>query len=132
MKITIHQKNPGDAFLLITGEVESIKLLTDKQLLRETLQSLPNIIHMNTITEPIISEAANNPGLEGYIAIDESNITISTYTDTPRFVACIHSCNDFNYTKVTTFLKKQFQCKKINLLYVHESDFKNENDNEIQ
>ncbi len=114
----------GDKFLLVKGVCLDEALLTNESLLADALRNLPSVINMNPIREPIISRAKNNPGLEGYVPIDESNITISTYTNDPRFVACIHSCKDFDSQKVIEYIKKQYQCKKIEYLSCHESDFR--------
>jgi len=113
----------GDPFLLITGDCSNPKLLTDKVFLSNILKNLPKIIGMNAIRKPIISKAKNAPGLEGYVPIDVSNITISTYIDNPRFVACIHSCKDFDCNKVLDYFKKKFNSKNIKFLHLHESDF---------
>jgi len=126
MKMNLNQKK-GDKFLLIKGVCVDEKLLTDKILLSEILRNLPSVINMNPIREPIISQAKNNPGLEGYVPIDESNITISTYTNDVKFVACVHSCKDFDSQKILDYLKKKFQCKDIRFLSCHESDFRGVN-----
>lgn len=116
----------NDTFLLLTGSCKEVGLLKNQELLYNVLEQLPKIINMNTIRKPIISVAKNNPGLEGYVPIDASNITISTYTDSLRIVACIHSCNNFDYKRVIDYLENEYRCN-IKSLYCHESDFKDSN-----
>ena len=115
----------NDMFLLISGNTLRHEKLTDQKFLYKVLKNLPLLIGMNTIRKPLVSVANNNPGLEGYVPIDESNITISTYTNAPRIVACIHSCNEFDAQKVVNYLKKEFVCSEIKFLIIRESDFKN-------
>lgn len=121
----MYSKNAKDSFLLCTGFCVDKKILTDKIFLSDILKSLPKIIGMNMIRKPLISEAKNAPGLEGYVPIDVSNITISTYIDNPKFVACIHSCKEFDYKSVIDYLKNKFRCRDMKFLYFHESDFEN-------
>lgn len=119
------QRDKGDQFLLCTGFCLNTKILTDKSFLKSIFKNLPQIIGMNAIREPIISEAKNNPGLEGYVPVDTSNITISTYANNPRFVACVHSCNEFDYEKVLAYLKKKYDCSDMKFLSCRETDFDN-------
>ena len=116
--------NNGDKFLLVEGICLDETLLTDESLLTNTLLNLPPVIDMRPIREPIVSKAKNNPGLEGYVPIDESNITISTYTNNPRLVACIHSCKDFDSERVIDYLKKQYPCLGIKIFSCYESEFR--------
>ncbi len=121
-----HKPDDGDAFLLVTGDSPNLDLLIDTTLLSNVLKTLPTAVNMHALIEPIITEAYANPGLEGYVAIDASKITISTYTINPRFVADVHSCNDFDYHSVLAYLKRKFCSRNIAFLYCHESDFKSE------
>ena len=114
-----------DCFLLVTGYPENPKSLVDKAFINKTLEEIPKIIGMNTIRDPVVLEASNNPGLEGYVPIDESNITISTYTNDSRFVACIHSCKHFDFEKVVDYLNLRFSTIRIAVKYVNEHDFEN-------
>ena len=69
-----------DAVLIAVGHSNGANRLNSRWLLRKVLREVVNTIDMRIIKGPIVSEAENNPGLEGYAAIDKSNITISTYT----------------------------------------------------
>src|SRR4051812_27461657 len=86
----------GDIFLLISGLTKNSDLLTNEAHLLAVLSQMPGLIGMNALCEPFIIVASNNPGLEGYVPIDMSNITISTYTENPRVLVCVHSCQTFN------------------------------------
>lgn len=119
-------KYNNDIFLLITGYYKDVNLSTNQELLYNVLKKLPGKIGMNAIIKPVISEAGNTSGLEGYVSgyvpVDISNITISTYPN--RIVACVHSCKDFNPKKVLDFLKESYGCYDTKSLCCHESDFK--------
>jgi S-adenosylmethionine/arginine decarboxylase-like enzyme len=112
-----------DFFLLLVGKSLDINLLEDEELLSEILRLLPIEINMKPIREPIISGAIGNPGLEGYVPIDTSNITISTYTETKRLVVCIHSCKEFDYMKVISIFRKKYQLQDLHFLKLDESKF---------
>lgn len=114
----------GDSFLLVTGTCEDVEMLVNEEYLFSILKELPQKIGMKALLEPKITIAKNNPGLEGYIPIDMSNITISTYTNNHRIVACIHSCKDFKYDDILNYLKENFRCSKMNYLFCQESDFR--------
>lgn len=116
-------RNNNDSFLLLSGFCPDTRLLTNQKLLYNILGMLPELIDMKSIRKPIISIAEGNPGLEGYIPIDTSNITISTYTKNPRIVACVYSCKEFNHEKVLDYLKEKYNCSNMKFLYCHESDF---------
>ncbi len=116
------KSSKGDSFLLVTGTCEDVEMLVNEEYLFSILKELPQKIGMKALLEPKITIARNNPGLEGYIPIDTSNITISTYTN-HRIVACIHSCNDFKYSDILNFLKEKYGCSEMKYLYFRESDF---------
>lgn len=112
-----------DYFLLAAGYLTDVDRLVDKEFLYQVLEELPQRIQMNAIQKPIVLEATNNPGLEGYVPIDESNITISTYTNKYRFVASIHSCASFRYADVIEYLMEAFQTSDVTYHYISETDF---------
>jgi S-adenosylmethionine/arginine decarboxylase-like enzyme len=119
-----HAPSGADVFLLISGSTDDVQLLTDQAHLREVLAQIPPLIEMNTIREPLVLVASNNPGLEGYVPIDMSNITISTYTDDPRAVVCIHSCKDMKVDAVLRFIRESFACKSVRSLIVKEAQLR--------
>lgn len=118
----------GDVFLILTGVVRRVELLTDIGLLQSTLQGLVTHIGMHAINEAQVVAAVNNPGLEGYIPIDASNITISTYTSTPRLVACLHSCRPFDHEKVIAYITARYECVKCTYRVVRESELEDGSD----
>ncbi len=119
----VHQDNHGDVFLLVRGSGVELSKLVDKQFLYRVLEGLPNAIGMQPIQPPLVLEAHNNPGLEGYVPIDASNITISTYTQQPRFVAAIHSCREFPADAMLAHLQEIFGATEITYRYILESEF---------
>lgn len=114
----------GDVFLIVTASVPRVELLTDTHVLADTLRGLVQQIGMNPIAEPQVLTATNNPGLEGYIPIDASNITISTYTHIPRIVLAIHSCRDFEQAKVIAFIKQRYECEALRYRVVLENELR--------
>lgn len=118
-----NEESPGnDVFLLLAGVVDSPDTILDEGLLLELLATLPAEIGMNALSEPIIAVARGNPGLEGYVPIDMSNITVSTYDNNNRVVACIHSCREFDFTKALSIFRQFYQCSKIQYRLVLETD----------
>ncbi len=114
----------GDYFLLLSGEPTDAAVLTDSALLQSVLEDFPGIIDMHRLCAPVVTVAENNPGLEGYVAIDASNITISTYVTSPlRIVACIHSCRPFASEGVIEHLRRAFGLTKIRSLTCTDRDF---------
>lgn len=115
--------NFKETFLIFIGYCRNEINLTNRELFYSLLKYLPQLIEMKAIGDPIISAAQNNPGLECYVPIDTSNITISTYTNELKIVGCIHSCKDFNYNKVIKYIKSSFDFVDIKFLTFYESDF---------
>lgn len=122
METAVNSHFPGDVFLLLSGACNELELLRSKSLLEEVLSRLPPMIGMNAISLPVVTTANDNPGLEGYIAIDTSNITVSTYVESPRIVICVHSCKPFDGDKIRTFLTAAYKCESFKWRWVHESE----------
>ena len=116
----------GDVFLLVSGSTRDSELLTNRPHLHSVLCRMPGLIGMNFLREPLITIANNNPGLEGYIPIDMSNITISTYTENPRVLVCVHSCQPFDSEAVLNFVRESFRCDEIRSLLVKEVEFRHD------
>jgi S-adenosylmethionine/arginine decarboxylase-like enzyme len=114
----------GDFFLLASGRTQAEEKLVDESHLRNVLRKIPSLIEMSAIFEPVVHVATNNPGLEGYVPIDLSNITVSTYTDPPRVVVCVHSCQQFATQPVLDYIKQAFACELIRSVVVREGWFK--------
>jgi hypothetical protein len=122
--LTTHDNSDADYFLLATGFCENRERLQDKAFLTSLLRELPNQIGMTAISEPTVSVASNNPGLEGYVPIDLSNLTISTYVNNSRLVACIHSCKEFDFQAVLYSLKTWYGCSSVKYMCCSERDFR--------
>ena len=116
-------KLDDDKFLLLTIRCLDETYLTDERILRELLIDLAGAIGMNPINAPSVCRAINNPGLEAYLPVDASNITVSTYTSSPRIVACIHSCKPFELSAVINVLRKVSDESGIRYHFCRESDF---------
>lgn len=103
------ESNTGDIFLIVVAAVARPEFLVDEHRLHVTLREIARRIGMNPITDSSVLAASNNPGLEGYLAIDTSNITISTYTAPLRLVACVHSCRMFDSRAVISCLREFYE-----------------------
>ncbi len=111
-------------FISIIGFSKNEKLLSDKKLISTILKNLVEIADMKATREPVITKIENEPGLEGYIPIDTSNITISTFLLTRSIVAGIHTCKNFDYKKVIIYLKDSFDLENVKFFYYTDSDFR--------
>ena len=112
-----------DLFLLLTARCSDESLLTDENSLIALLGTLVDAIDMKPLQTPYVCAAVNNPGLEAYVPIDASNITISTYTIHPRMVICIHSCRRFSSVAVISVLTEIYGCYEIKHCLCRESEW---------
>jgi len=113
----------GDRFLLASGRTLAKARLSDAKLLRLALSKMAGLIGMKPLRQPVVTRAYGNPGLEGYVPIDASNITISTYTREPRVVLCVHSCRSFDIAELLEYLRECFECVEIRSASAVEEDF---------
>jgi hypothetical protein len=111
-----------ETFLLFIGVCEDAGLLMDQGLLGAVLMRLPELVGMQIIREPVVGIARGNPGLEGYVPIDTSNITLSTYTCGNRIVGCIHSCRRFDIDPILTYIRNQYVCTRLAYKLVSENE----------
>ena len=114
-----------DAFLLFAGFSCHKGRLTDAKLLFDVMKTLPTLIHMRAIGQPTVTEATENPGLEGYVPIDLSNITLSTYVDDLKIVGCVHSCKQFDFSLLLKYIQRKYGCAKLGFKCVGEQDMTN-------
>ena len=121
--MTDDKMKDNDVFLLGCGETDRHDLLTDEAHLSSVLRRLVEAIAMRAINEPIVTKAESNPGLEGYIPIDLSNITISTYLNPSRVVFCIHSCTRFETRTVIELIAQAYETEQIRSLSCSDVDF---------
>lgn len=113
-----------DCFLLLTARCSNARILTDEGRLADLLTRLVEAIDMNPLKTPAVTQAFNNPGLEAYVPIDDSNITVSTYTNSERIVICIHSCKPFETARIVRTLTEVADCSQIRQQLCRESEFK--------
>jgi len=111
-----------ETFLIFIGVCKDKGCLVDVNHLSNVLQQVPNHIQMSSIGKPIVTVANNNPGLEGYLPLDTSNITLSTYTNNNRIVGCIHSCKHFDTDIIMTYIQKEFNCTMLSVKQIKEHD----------
>lgn len=79
----------------------------------EILDALPAEIKMNKLCAPYVMKGAeHNPGFTGFIVIEQSHISIHTFTKSDLISIDVYSCKDFNEKIVLTYLKN----KKIKII----------------
>jgi hypothetical protein len=113
-----------DVFLLVSAQTCRPELLTDIRHVATVLEEIPRLIGMRPIGHPQVLRAENNPGLEAYIPLDLSSITISTYVNPARIVIVIHSCRGFDHELALEHVRESFACLKIRSHYCSEAHFR--------
>ncbi|OGD86706.1 hypothetical protein A2Z23_03075 [Candidatus Curtissbacteria bacterium RBG_16_39_7] len=104
--------------LTLDGYGDRQDLLADSKLVREVLNSLPNLLQMRKILEPKVlwydgGEKPEDRGVSGFVMIAESHIAIHTFSQKNFLTADIYSCKWFDAEKAIVYFKKAFGLKKI-------------------
>lgn len=95
--------------IIDVGRVEG-KILNDKRGLKTFLKTLPGIIDMHLLTQPVVvSGIPENPGLSGFVIIDYSHISIHTFTNHNEALVDIFSCKPFQQEKAVEKVISYFQ-----------------------
>ena len=99
-----------------------VDLTTEKELTKEFVkQFLKDIIqelNLKSYGGPIVYETGGtgkpiNQGYDGFIALVDSGISISTWRDSGLVSLYIHTCKEFSEDQTINFLKKYFTPIKI-------------------
>ena len=90
--------------------------LSDKGLINDVLEKLPQKLKLTKISEPLVVnyEAGKESGVSSIILMAESHISIHTYPFKKFAVADVFSCKEFNVEECLRILKNRFGFKKIN------------------
>lgn len=107
-----------DLLLIFSGQASSESSLYDEAALEQVLLTLPSLLGMKALRSPVVTAAISNPGLEGYVPIDTSNITISTYSSSRMVIGCLHSCREFDGDRAIEFLAESFGITRLNYTLV--------------
>lgn len=79
----------------------------------QMLEILPGKIGMNELTKPYVVKGADyNPGYTGFVIIEQSHISIHTFTNSDLVAIDVYSCKDFDEEIVLKFIKN----KKIKII----------------
>lgn len=96
------------------------KKLLDLDFIYKKLDELPELIGMHKISSPYVFLQKDNPntfdrgGVSGFVLIAESHITIHTFPGNMGHVFIdIFSCKGFDYGRAVSYLKDEFEAKKI-------------------
>lgn len=100
--------------LLIFGHQGDIHIT--KKELEDFLVKLSNLLNLNILLGPLVEEGTTRPGMTGVVVIEESHITVHTFTDHPsEFWLDILSCKSFDPQEVIDLFKDRFNFKKIDI-----------------
>lgn len=82
--------------------------LANLELIFSVLNDLPEIIHMNKITQPYVFPYSGlvpeDKGITGFVVIAESHISIHTFQEKSYAFVDIFSCKDFDYDTATHYI----------------------------
>lgn len=93
-------------------------VLSDKNLVKHLLDTLPMEIGMRKLIEPVVVFAEGNDkrdpgGWSGFVIIQESHISIHTFIKRRFITADVYSCKDFDAMKAVEYFKKVFKTDDI-------------------
>ena len=105
----------GQHLMLDAYDCDS-KILNDKKLVYNILDTLPGKIGMRKLMKPYVLFAQANDkrdpgGWSGFVMIQESHISLHTFIKRRFITADIYSCKKFDTKIVIEYLKKVFKTK---------------------
>ncbi len=88
--------------------------LNDKELVRNILDELPEIIGMKKLIEPVVIFAEGNDkrdpgGWSGFVMIQESHLSVHTFIKRRFVTADVYSCKEFDSQIAIDYLKEKFK-----------------------
>jgi S-adenosylmethionine decarboxylase len=89
----------------------SSNILDNKKTILKAVKEVVRIIDMKILKGPIILKGKKRPGYTCFAIIEESHISLHTFTDTNTANIDIFSCRDFDEKKVVDYIKKIFKAK---------------------
>ena len=100
--------------LLIFGHEGDIHIT--KKEMKDFLVELSELLNLNILLGPLVTDGTVKPGMTGVLVIEESHITVHTFTDHPNeFWLDILSCKPFDQQEVIDFFTDRFNFKKISI-----------------
>lgn len=90
------------------------KMLNDKKLVYNILDTLPEKIGMKKLMKPYVLFAEANDkrdpgGWSGFVMIQESHISLHTFIKRRFVTADVYSCKKFDTKKIINYFKKVFK-----------------------
>jgi len=90
--------------------------LANKELIRNFLDNLPELIGMKKLAQAQVFEYDGEGnkedwGYSGFVVITTSHVSIHTYPEKGYFAADVFSCSFFDYKKILSQFKKTFNFK---------------------
>jgi len=82
-----------------------------KDFLLSAVKDIAKITKMKILKGPIVIKGNSRPGFTCFAIIEESHISIHTFTDTNTANIDVFSCKNFNEKKVIEYIKKKFDAK---------------------
>jgi S-adenosylmethionine decarboxylase len=102
--------------LIIDGYSANKQILQDENFLRQTLDTIPDLIGMTKITKPFVfkyvDEKPEEWGYSGFIFIAESHISFHTFVERCYVNIDVFSCCDFDTDRAIKHLREKFQLAK--------------------
>ncbi len=103
--------------LIIDGYGANTKLLEDRDLIANFLDSYPATIGMHKVAPPrVFRYVGSKPedwGFSGFVLIAESHISIHTFVERSYINIDVFSCRSFDFHRVIQDIKETFQLTKI-------------------
>ena len=102
----------GNHLIIDAFNVDS-KTLYNKKLIKTILKEIPSKINMHTLTKPKVIKATpkkwDTGGLNGFIILSESNISIHTYPNEGKFYFDLFLCKEFDVNIAVNYLKDKLK-----------------------
>jgi len=100
------------------------KKLDDLEYCKKVLNNLVEIAGMRKLAEPMLIKADSNEtlggkdpgGVSGFVIIQESHISLHSFTRRGFVTIDLYSCKEFDAADVVTYLDKAFEAKNTDII----------------
>ena len=100
------------------------KKLDDLEYCKKVLNNLVEIAGMRKLAEPMLIKADSNEtlggkdpgGVSGFVIIQESHISLHSFTRRGFVTIDLYSCKEFDAAEVVTYLDKAFEAKNTDII----------------
>lgn len=115
-----HTKNhvPFGLHLMLDAYNCPREILDNQNLVYEFLDEMPNLLKMKKLIKPYVVFAEGNDkkdpgGWSGFVIIQESHVSIHTFTKREFVTVDVYSCTQFDPQIAINYFKKQFRTEDI-------------------